>query len=231
MAKFCTRCGRKLEEGEVCNCEATVSVQTNDTVQNLTDIIKGIFVKPIDTIKKYTNEKYFSLALILIAILGVAAGLLAMAIVKNAYSLVLGSMGLGTYSSLMGSYQAQIPYAEIFFGTLIAVIVLAFVYTGLLYLVNSVIFKGEKSFKKVFSMYGVASSITSAVTLLSAILMFMNVYLGIVVFLLGSVLNMVYTYHGLKYLGEKDANKYGYIYLLTMVFNFIAMFIIAKIFS
>ena len=26
MAKFCTKCGKKLEEGEVCNCQETSEV-------------------------------------------------------------------------------------------------------------------------------------------------------------------------------------------------------------
>ena len=28
MAKFCTKCGKKLEEGQVCDCSTTVTQQT-----------------------------------------------------------------------------------------------------------------------------------------------------------------------------------------------------------
>ena len=54
------------------------------------------------------------------------------------------------------------------------VIAFTFIYTGLLYLVNSVMFKGDKSFKKVFTMYGVNSVITSATLLATAIFMFIR---------------------------------------------------------
>ena len=67
--------------------------------------------------------------------------------------------------------------------------------------------------------------------LASTILMFVNVSLGLIMFALTSILNVVYSYHGLKFLGTKDENKYGYIYLLTNVLFYVVIFIISKIFS
>ena len=125
----------------------------------------------------------------------------------------------------------QIPYLQIFFIGLISVIAFAFIYTGLLYLVNSVMFKGERSFKKVFTMYGVNSVVTSVTLLVTAIFMFINVFLGLLVLVLGSMLNMVYVYKGIERLGVKDKNKHGYIYLITTLFYGIVLFIISLIFS
>ena len=148
---------------------------------------------------------------------------------KNAYSIIMGSMGMGMYS--YGSMRMEIPYAKTFFTVLIAVFVLSFIYTGILYLVNTKIFKRECDFKEVYALYGVTSIVTSVSILLAAVLMFVNVYLGLIMFVFGSILNSVYSYHGLKYLGSQDENKYGYIYLTTMVLFYIAIFIISKIFS
>ena len=50
-------------------------------------------------------------------------------------------------------------------------------------------------------------------------------------FALTSILNVVYSYHGLKFLGKNDENKYGYIYLLTNALFYVVIFIISKIFS
>ena len=33
MAKYCTKCGRKLEEGEVCNCTSQNAGSTQNTGQ------------------------------------------------------------------------------------------------------------------------------------------------------------------------------------------------------
>ena len=120
---------------------------------------------------------------------------------------------------------------KIFFICLITAILFIFAYTGILYLVNSIIFKGDRSFKKVFSMYGVTSVIVTISLLVSSIFMFVNPVLGIVIFLLGSILNVVYILKGIEFLGVKDLNKHGYIYLITTVFYMIVLFIISLMFS
>lgn len=227
MAKFCTNCGKKLEDGKVCDCQK--SGGNNIEPQKLLEVCKDMFVKPIDTIKNFTKKENFSLSLILVGVLSIVAGLLAMAILKNSYSLIMTSMIGGSYS--YGGLSLEIPYAKTFFTVLITVFILSFVYTGVLYLVNKSIFKRECEFKEVYSLYGVTSIIVSATTFLATILMFVNVYLGLIVFALGSILNSVYSYHGLKFLGNQDENKYGYIYLLTNVFFYIVIFIVLKIFS
>lgn len=230
MAKFCIHCGKKLKDGEVCDCMANVQVQTNDLGTNLIDVLKGMFMKPIDTIKSYTDEKHFNLALVLVGILSLSTALFMMSLIKNVAEMATSSMG-GLTLYAMTSVSSQIPYLQIFFIGLISVIAFAFIYTGLLYLVNSVMFKGERSFKKVFTMYGVNSVVTSATLLVTAIFMFINVFLGLLVLVLGSMLNMVYVYKGIERLGVKDKNKHGYIYLITTLFYGIVLFIISLIFS
>ena len=230
MAKFCIHCGKKLKDGEVCDCMANVQVQTNDLGTNLIDVLKGMFMKPIDTIKSYTDEKHFNLALVLVGILSLSTALFMMSLIKNVAEMATSSMG-GLTLYAMTSVSSQIPYLQVFFIGLISVIAFAFIYTGLLYLVNSVMFKGERSFKKVFTMYGVNSVVTSVTLLVTAIFMFINVFLGLLVLVLGSMLNMVYVYKGIERLGVKDKNKHGYIYLITTLFYGIVLFIISLIFS
>ena len=230
MAKFCIHCGKKLKDGEVCDCMANVQVQTNNLGTNLIDVLKGMFMKPIDTIKSYTEEKHFNLALVLVGILSLSTALFMMSLIKNVAEMATSSMG-GLTLYAMTSVSSQIPYLQIFFIGLISVIAFAFIYTGLLYLVNSVMFKGERSFKKVFTMYGVNSVVTSVTLLVTAIFMFINVFLGLLVLVLGSMLNMVYVYKGIERLGVKDKNKHGYIYLITTLFYGIVLFIISLIFS
>ena len=95
MAKFCTKCGKKLEEGKTCSCtkekttEAKVEVVTtsnaNEIINSLIEIAKGIFVKPIDTIRKYTDDNNMILGLILIAINSLITGLMGCQFIKWRY--------------------------------------------------------------------------------------------------------------------------------------------------
>ncbi|MBR3198459.1 MAG: YIP1 family protein [Bacilli bacterium] len=227
MAKFCTNCGKKLKEGEKCDC--TPAVTSNIDFQKILDICKNMFIKPIDTMKEFTKKSNFTLAMILTGALSIIAGLFGMAIMKNAFALIGNQSLYRTYA--YGSMPVNIPYGKIFFTSLILVFAISFIYSGVLYLVNTIIFKRTADFKEVYALYGVTSIVISVTMLVSSILMFLNIYFAFIIVGLGSILATVYNYHGLKFLGDKDENKYGYIYLTTCVVFYIVVFIITKIFS
>ena len=85
MAKFCTRCGKKLEEGQVCDCSSNVSAPTQASASTNVDInqgfndyinvIKGIFTKPSDTIKEYARSDKFLLGIVAMVINCLISGL------------------------------------------------------------------------------------------------------------------------------------------------------------
>lgn len=69
MAKFCTKCGRQLEEGEVCNCTpaapagATATTATNQTVDTIVDGAKSavkeilpILKNPVDSMARIADS-------------------------------------------------------------------------------------------------------------------------------------------------------------------------------
>ena len=233
MAKYCTNCGKKLEDGKPCDCQKEVVIN-NKLINNCLEIAKGMVTSPIDTIKGYTKKQTFNTAMILVGVMSILAGLFAMAllkaVVKGIGTLMGASFGMSYYTG--SSYGTMdISYLKIFLVVAIVSFALSFVYAGLLYLVNTIIFKRESSFKENYSLYGVVSIVTSATLAVSTIVGFLNIYVGVVLFSLGSLLQLVYLYHGLKFLGAKDENKYGYIYLITTVFFSIVIFIITKIFS
>ena len=82
MAKFCIHCGKKLEEGQICDCQKnqTTSNQTSDLINKLLDVFKGMFVQPMDTLKKYTTNKEFTLGIILVGIFAIATSILSLSI-------------------------------------------------------------------------------------------------------------------------------------------------------
>ena len=63
MAKFCTKCGKEIEEGKTCSCEKEVKRETSKTEIDIKEsfidclnIIKKIFVKPFETVEKFAVE-------------------------------------------------------------------------------------------------------------------------------------------------------------------------------
>jgi len=235
MAKFCTNCGKKLKDGETCDCKKDTTVSSNEMVNDVLEISKGMFVKPIDTIKDNTKEDKFNLSMILVGIMSLMAGLFGMAVLKNLVAAAMGTMssmtGFGSSSYLMDSFTSsfELPYARVFFTCLIVVFALSFVFAGILYLVNTVMFKGKANFKTIYSLYGVISVITTTTLALGALVLFVNIYVGMIVIALGAILKSVYVYHGIKFIGPKDENKYGYIYLITNVLFIIVVSIVLSI--
>lgn len=226
MAKFCTNCGKELKDGKPCDCQKNVTPEGN-LGENLIDAFKGMFTKPVDTIKTYTNDKSFGMSMILVGIMSVLVGLLTMSLLKNFMEVFMDSItsGLYYYSTI------DIPYAQGFFIAAIATFALSFIFTGLLYLVNTSMFKGKGSFKEIYSLYGTTSIITSAAVAIATILLFVNGAVAIIVFALGSLLNLVYLIKGLNLIGPKDENKHGYIYTIAITFYLIVMVIIMAIFQ
>lgn len=216
MAKYCIHCGRKLEDGEVCTCQVQKTVKHDNIWTDLLDVFKGMFVKPVDTVKKYTDEKYFNLSLVLIGIMSLMGSLFGLSFFRN----MIGGISY---------YMIRIPYLQIFFVVLLGCILGSIIYVGFLYLVNAVIFKGDKSFKKYITMYGINSIIVTAALFLSAILMFIVPVLGLVLLAFGYILNVFYMFKGIECLGVKDENKHGYIYLITMIFCLILCTLVSLI--
>lgn len=77
MAKFCTNCGKKLNKDGKCDCKVeekeivTEEVTESKFSKILNEcilIIKGMFIRPVDTMKDYAKRSKFDLGMILIII-------------------------------------------------------------------------------------------------------------------------------------------------------------------
>ena len=166
-AAFCVKCGEKLSEKATKSKATKTTKITTDDVKELTkevtkemtsdasSIIKDMISKPVDSLKKYGDEKRFNLALVLVGIMSLLVGLFIVAFIKNVYSKAMGAVGglLGSSMYGYGSYglgsnmNVEIPYFKMFIYGALATFALSFVFVGVLYLVNNMIFKGKENFK------------------------------------------------------------------------------------
>lgn len=229
MTNFCPNCGKKLE-GKPCDCVKIIEPDINNIANEIKELLKNMFLKPIDTIKKNIKKEKFDISLILVIIMSLMAGLFCTAALKNSYELIFTSDSISNTSTINSSYE-NIPYAQTFFTVIIVVFALSFIFPSILHLVNTKIFKGKSSFKEVFNLFAINSIILSVSLLISAIFTFILPTFAIIILLLGLILNTVYMIMSIKFIGPKDENKYGYLSLVTTVIFYFVILIIDRIFS
>lgn len=228
MAKFCTNCGKKLKEGEVCTCKK-VEVKTTDVKSYLTsliNIIKGIFTKPVDTLKSFINDNNFVLALIILAVASIATSALSLVLIKQILDLTMlggGILGLGLSTF-------EIPYVKYFFITLFTSIATYFLLAGMLYLIGVVILKGETTFKKLMTLIASSSVIHIIGTILTTIIMLISFKLALVMFMISSLFYIFYLYQGMKFAFKVDENKLAYILTFALVVtDLVVIFVLPKL--
>lgn len=229
MAKFCTNCGKKLKEGETCNCKK-VEISTKDAgsyVTSLLNILKGTFTKPVDTLKSFIDDNNFILALIILAIASITTAILSLVLVKQLFgSLVM--LGGGMFG--IGFSTIEIPYVKYFFITLFTSIVTYLLLAGLLYLVGVIILKGETTLKKIMTLIASSSAINIVGTILTILIMLISFKLAIIIFMISSLLYMFYLYQGMKFTFKIDENKLAYILTSALVVtNLVVIFVLPKL--
>ena len=231
MAKFCTKCGKPLEEGKTCECSTVVKTTTNGLFAECLEIVKSFLKKPIDTLEENVDDSKFNSSLIMIGLNAIAVGLFVLVLVKELLGSIMGLM-MGSYGSLMGlgSAQMEIPYVKIFFIVFVVAIVVTLLIALCSYLLAEKLFKGNATIKGMVTLFGF-SSIISTVTLLAAsILSFVNITIGIIVYTAGSLLNTYYNYKGLEFACNVDRNKLGYVLMPSvLVVSLVVGYLLPKI--
>lgn len=229
MAKFCTNCGKKLEEGQTCEC-TRVSVASNGNLFNeCLEIAKNFFKKPIDTLKENVEESKLYHALIMLGINGIAMGLFTMVMAKSLYSTMLLKSGYGSLMSLAKT-QVKIPYLKIFFVTFIVTVIIELLIASFSYLISNKIFKNNTSIKKMITLFGFSTIILSAAIIIAVIFSFINIRIALFILIAGALLKTYDNYKGLEFACDTDVNKLGYILMPSvLIVSILVSYILPKI--
>lgn len=184
MAKYCANCGKKLEDGEKCDCQKS---QTNNEVvsgyaSTIIGLLKGMFTSPCKTVKEFKDENNFKVGIIFALIVSVIVALFSLILVKELYALTVSTYTFGGYSFVQ---NVEVPYFETFIIVLISSFVIYFIQAGVLYLVNAQIFKAKMNYKNAFNTMSALSVFTLAGIVLGSIgaLIAMPVCLVIIIIL------------------------------------------------
>ncbi len=227
MAKYCSNCGRKLNEGETCNCKLNNnSFDIKRCFGKALELFKGMFTKPVDAMKNFIKEENFALANVIIVIIGIISGLFAMLLTKETMGNLYGGL-----SSLMSGAYFEIPYFKIFIITTILVIGVYYLQALILYLVAGKIFKAEVGYKGSFNLLTSLAIFSLTGILVSIIGVLISPVIVVLVIALVSLFTITNFVLGVKEVIGLNDSKSVYTIVLTSVILSIVLYVISLIFS
>ncbi len=238
MTKYCSKCGRLLEKGAKCNCQASKKVARKETIKSFIKefltIYKTIFTKPIDTVKTYTNKPNMMISCIQVVLFAIITGIYSLFIAKSVYviyGIITKEYFTAIYNANINSMtlNTNIPYFRIFIIAILFIIILTILTTVAIYLVNSLIFKSKSSIKRVFCLFSINTVIPTIALVLASLISLLSFQLSIIILLFAFTLANIYLFSGIKFISIKDDNKYGYIYIISTIVIFIVFYILFKI--
>lgn len=249
MAKFCTKCGKPLEEGEICSCLGQQQAQAINQNQNqvvnqqqagpnkvtsylnrLWKVTLQIIKTPADMLKEYVKASDIELAFGYIGVQAIAIALFLLTLFSQVNSQLKSLFGgLGYFGGLLGVDAIKFPLGKIFILTIIFSVVLSFAFAAVLFFVTKVIFKGETDFKKMICVAGAKSLAAVPFTVVAFICIFISISIAIFILCLGTILGYFYVASALKGASEIDENKSVYTLFISFALMVIVLGIVYKI--
>ena len=164
MAKFCTKCGSEMVDEKCPKCKdvkkevvvtTTEAIDVKQSFMDCLEVLKGIFTKPFDVIKKFVVENKFVSGIIMVVMAALSTGIYKIATLKNMYSSTsASSFNEGDLSSLFSSALSgdlgvkEPEYLKEFFTTFATNLAEYALLAVLGYVVVSKLFKGSASIKE-----------------------------------------------------------------------------------
>lgn len=232
MAKFCTKCGKPLVDGKPCTCskenvkkevlEPSKKFDFNECVNDYVQILKGMFTKPIDTIKNYASTKYFVVGIIALILSCIINGIFTYCFLSE----VANTNILSIIAKTEVSFMRVFSYALIF--SAIQYLILGL----MIYLLTAKLFKDKTDWKTCFALLGVCSIFMTVATLVSIILIYLSFNVMFIVLAVVGLFYFLYLYHGLCEITEVDKNRIAFIFISSMaVTMFVVLYVLPKLLS
>lgn len=238
MAKFCTKCGSPLKEGQVCECESKEEVKTTkeksgqakNIWDQIVDIFKGSFKKPYATMKKTKSEKYLWASLITIAASAVGLTMVLIKTIKVIYEQSVNAVGSSFgVSNLSSATSLDINIFKTFFMVLLLLAVFYFVYTMTAYIFTNKIQKKNNSYKEILASMAVPAMVSTVFSIGSWILLALLGFFGLLGVSAGMILATFYRYQALMVSTNVDNDKAGYVILAAQMITAITIAIVFSI--
>lgn len=186
MAKFCTKCGKELKEGKICDCNKLSKNIKNNQIDlkessiDCLNVFKKIFTKPFEAIKEFVCDNKFIAGIIMIVVAALTTGIYKIATLKSMYSASsASSFNTSDLSSLFGSLSnglsvSEPEYLKEFFTTFATNLVEYALIVMIGYLIISKLLKGKTTWKYMVTAVALSLSVVLVGNLLNSLLAFID---------------------------------------------------------
>lgn len=243
--KYCSKCGRQLMDGEICNCDQQAGMQYGADYSaynqypyeqqgqvQMQDVVKqnakGFFNKilellksPVEQGKNFVFSGDIVTAVIMIVIQGIASGLFAIVMCTKAQGIfdkITGMMyGSSSAADIMQmKAMLKMPVFKAFLITLIISVILTFILAGIIMIFNN-ISHSQLIFKNVISLVSLRSIVASIIVLFGCIAAFINIYAGIAVFTVGNIAGFMLIAVVWSHICQNTTDKQIYMMIITYI--------------
>ena len=230
---FCGRCGRKLENGEVCNCsfvnEPIINIDKEaikKESKGILNTIVNVYKNPYDTCKEELENKEIRNSIIILALFALSLGFLVSALTYASFHL-----DIGTYGSVSDYYE--VPYFKIFIVWSVISFIMSFLPIILSHLAGTLFSKNKFSFTGLVNLYAYSFSVVIFVNIISALFIFGGLFIkfflliSLLALLLGTI-NYIFIYRDLM---SFEKTKEAYIFLGIVLMWILGLVVIASLFA
>lgn len=254
MAKFCTKCGKKLEDGKTCDCQknkkveekvvetTSTQIDIKESLMDCVNVFKKIFTKPVEAIKEFVCDNKFIAGIIMIVLTAISTGLYKIATLKNMYSASSAdAFNSSDFSDLLnsalsgGSFSAEPEYFKEFLTTFATNLVEYALIVLIGYLIISKVLKGKATWKQMIAAVAISLTMVLTANLVNSVLVFIdgsfigNIRAYIASF--ASILSVIILYKSVKEVAGVDNNKLFMAVASMSVFATVVIDIVKKIFD
>lgn len=241
MAKFCTKCGKPLKEGQVCDCskeqieELEEVVESNGFFNDLINVFIRVFTKPFSAIKEFSDKEGLGFAFTLIGISSIFVGLFFYFGFGSTLKSITNSMN--SMSSLFGSglssadmlNSPDIPFLPMFITGIVMTFATACIHALWSKLFIGIVFKGKGTLKEYLKVNAIATVYPTMINVVAILCCFIHYKLAFFIFMLGLVLYFVSVAHGYLNILKSKEEYFGYSFAISMLLTIISIVIIAFI--
>ena len=211
---YCSKCGRELKDGEVCNCTTNVekpTIKFSDTVMSTVHFARDLFVNPSETIKSYFSLEYGKMAIKLILLKAVVAFVLVFAVFET----LMSSNTVLTYITKSKFELGLFAFGISIFGDLIYGIAISFA---------SRLAHCYLRFKACLQLATVAIPVNMAFMIVSAFVAFINVDASVYVLMFTILPTVALTTMAVSNIkGASENKKIWIVIFATLVISIVAV--------
>lgn len=233
--QFCKNCGAKINssQSDIDGGQTLQPTNTNEIGEYFKEILSvviGLLKKPASTIryaaKSFKKESSFILAGIMVLV----QSLLSMWSIRNVMGGVRNALtnAMGMFGGMLGGFN--ISYGKIFFTTLISMIIMLAVLSGIIFLMGKYAFKGQGSFFSIWNVVVCAFVPYVVLGFAGIILSYLSAAIGQVVMAAGMLVFILLLFIGTMESMEVGDDKTVYILATSVMIIFLVLFIFIRIY-